>query len=108
MHPFQEYNSQTQRVLHSVQAYGEFMIRYREVGCRDLRFAAALCYRIQSAVANGKIREWYFEEYCYSVHFTSEQDICYLAVSEYLDKVDWEVVKGVLSGYLLAFQEVAA
>lgn len=97
MHPFQEYNSQTQRVLQSVQAYGEFMIRYREVGCRD---------RIQDAVINDKIREWYFEEYCYAVHFTSEQDVCYQAVSEYLDQVDWRVVKGALVGCLILFQDV--
>lgn len=80
----EEYNFQTQRIFQDVQAYGEFMIRYQDVALRD---------RIQQAVYQKAVREWYYEEYCYAVHYTSEQDICYQAVSQFLNEVNWEVVE---------------
>jgi hypothetical protein len=99
MNPFQSYSPQTQRVIQSVQDYGNFMIRYQEVRQRD---------RIQLAVRQGTVREWFFTEYCYSVHYTSEQDVCYQAVSAFLDQVNWDVVQGLLVGYLNLFQERVA
>jgi hypothetical protein len=92
--------NQTQLVMRDVFLWCNALKRHRNnlLG-REMRKKLS---EFMAASEGEWAREWYFEEYCFAVHYLSEEDVAWQAVSQLLDAVDWSTVRSTL---LTAFQE---
>ncbi len=90
---------QTQIVLRDVQLWCNALKRHKgyPLGRKMHRDLAGFM-----ASTDDWPRQWYFQEYCFAVHYLCEEDVSLQAVSQLLDAVDWSVVSAELTA---AFQE---